>query len=71
MKKVLGILIIMGGIALTVLWISRDPGWSAVFRRSTVIIGFIPIPGRLFGYVIQVIPALVGLVLGGGLMAKD
>lgn len=70
MKKLLGIIIILAGIALTVLWISKDPGWSAVFKRSAIIIGFIPIPGRLFGFVLQLAPALIGLALGGSMFSK-
>ena len=64
MKKFLGVLAIAGGIALSILWIIRDPGWTAVFRRSAIIIGFIPIPGVLFGILLQLIPAILGLIGG-------
>ena len=70
MKKFLGLIVIAAGIALSVLWIIRDPGWTAVFRRSAIIIGFIPIPGVLFGFLMQLIPAVGGLILGIGLWNK-
>ena len=70
MKKFLGLIVIAAGIALSVLWIIRDPGWTAVFRRSAIIIGFIPIPGVLFGFLMQLIPAIGGLIGGLALWNK-
>ena len=64
MNKLLGIIVIAAGLALSALWIFRDPGWTAVFRRSAIIIGFIPIPGVLFGFLMQLIPAIGGLIGG-------
>ena len=64
MKKFLGVLAIAGGIALSILWIIRDPGWTAVFRRSAIVIGFIPIPGVLIGFLLQLVPAIIGLIGG-------
>lgn len=70
MKKLLGVIVILAGIALSGLWIARDPGWNAVFRRSAIIIGFIPIPGVAFGFILQLMPAVIGLVAGIGLWNK-
>lgn len=64
MNKLLGIVIIAAGIALSALWIVHDPGWTSVFSHSAIIIGFIPIPGVLFGFMIQLIPAVGGLAWG-------
>ena len=64
MNKLLGIIVIAAGLALSALWIVHDPGWTAVFSRSAIIIGFIPIPGVLFGLLIQLIPAIGGLIGG-------
>ena len=62
--KIGGILIILAGIALSVLWIAKDPGFQAVFSDSAIIIGLIPIPGVFFGLLLQLIPAIGGLVGG-------
>lgn len=70
MKKILAILFILAGVGLTVLWIINDPGFTAVFSRSAIIIGFIPIPGVLFGFVIQLIPAIAGFLAGGGMWKR-
>ena len=68
MKKILykigGVAGIIAGIALSVLWIANDPGFQAVFSDSAIIIGLIPIPGVLFGLLIQLIPAIGGAVGG-------
>ena len=41
--------------------------FSAVLSRSVIFIGFIPIPGLLFGLLIQLIPAILGFVGAGSL----
>ena len=64
MKKILGIFVIAAGIALSAIWIIHDPGWTTVFSRSAIIIGFIPIPGVLFGFLMQLVPAIGGLGWG-------
>ncbi len=68
--RILGFLVIAAGLALTVLWFIRDPGWTAVFGHSAIIIGFIPIPGALFGGLLQLFPALIGLIAGSGLRMR-
>ena len=70
LKKIPAVIVILGGIAATVFWIIKDPGFSVVFKRSTVIIGFIPIPGKLFGYLVQIMPAIAGIVIGGNIWMK-
>ncbi len=62
--KIGGIFIILAGIALSVFWIAKDPGFQAVFSDSAIIIGLIPIPGVLIGLLIQLIPAIGGVVGG-------
>jgi hypothetical protein len=67
MKKALAVILVLVCIGLSVLWIIHDPGFSAVFSRSVIFIGFIPIPGLLFGLLIQLIPAILGFVGAGSL----
>ena len=62
--KIGGIAAMIVGIGLSVLWIVKDPGFSAVFSDSAIIIGLIPIPGLLVGLLIQLIPAIGGVVGG-------
>lgn len=64
MKKVLAVIVILAGIGLSTLWIINDPGFTAVFSRSAFIIGFIPIPGVVIGFLLQLVPAIAG-ILGG------
>ncbi len=61
------IIIIFIGAGLTVWWIIADPGWQAVFSRSAVIIGFIPIPGVAFGFLIQCIPLIGGIIIAANI----
>ena len=63
MKKALAVILVLVCIGLSVLWIIHDP----VFSRSVIFIGFIPIPGLLFGLLIQLIPAILGFVGAGSL----
>ena len=68
MKKILykigGIAAMIVGIGLSVLWIANDPGFQAVFSDSAIIIGLLPIPGVLFGLLLQLGPAIGGVVGG-------
>ena len=62
--KIGGVAAMIVGIGLSVLWIAADPGFSAVFSDSAIIIGLVPIPGLFFGLLIQLIPAIGGVVGG-------
>lgn len=59
-KRILLVLVALAGLALSVSWIMKDPGFNALFRRTILWIGFIPLPGQLMGFVIQLIPAIGG-----------
>lgn len=61
------IVIILIGAGLTVWWIIADPGWQAVFSNSAVIISFIPIPGVAFGFLIQCVPLIGGIVIAANI----
>lgn len=64
-KRVLEkLLIITIGIAVTVIWIIHDPGFTWMFHDiHMVFISIIPIPGFIFGYFFQAIPAIIAILI--------
>lgn len=64
LKKIGGIALMILGVALSILWIVKDPGFQAVFSNSVIFIGFFPLSGVIFGFLVQLIPAAGG-IFGG------
>lgn len=64
MKKFLGVVVAVVGVGLSVLWFVKDPGIASFFKNWRIIVGFIPLPGELFGGLIQLSILISAIALG-------